>query len=273
VSDSGGAAYGSVLNNCLLARNSAVSYNGGGALSCTLKNCTLAGNSAYFYGGGAYTSALTNCIVYYNTAYSGPNYESSSLAYCCAMPLAPGPGNFTNEPCFASADGCGNLRLQPGSPCRDAGNNALALGLTDLDGNPRITSGKVDLGAYEFPCADSFQAWLAQYGLPTDGSADCTDPDHDGCNNWQEWVAGTDPCSTESALRILSVTTGPSGRTVTWSSANYRFYSLQAATNLAAVPDFHDVQPNIQGWPGTTSWTDPTAVGSAPKFYRVRVEN
>lgn len=36
------------------------------------------------------------------------------------------------------------------SLCVPAGLNACALGPTDLDGNPRIVSGTVDIGAYEF---------------------------------------------------------------------------------------------------------------------------
>ena len=46
----------------------------------------------------------------------------------------------------------GNLRLQVGSPAIDMGlDSALpATVTTDLDGNERISDGKVDLGAYEF---------------------------------------------------------------------------------------------------------------------------
>jgi len=44
----------------------------------------------------------------------------------------------------------GNLRLAFGSPAIDAGNNSYITGVPfDLDGNPRIINGIVDMGAYE----------------------------------------------------------------------------------------------------------------------------
>ena len=64
----------------------------------------------------------------------------------------------------------------------------------------------------------------------------------------------------------------PASVTLTWSSVTNRSYALERATNLGGVPAFSVLQSNIAGLPGTTSWTDTNGVGSAPRFYRVRVE-
>ncbi len=270
----GGGASSSTLYNCLLMANSA--GGGGGASSATLNNCTLTGNSAAFNGGGAYVAALNNCIVYYNTASAGWDYDDSSvLNFCCTESLPAGTGNFTNAPLFMDTNGWSNLRLQSNSPCINAGGNTYAPDPTDLDGNPRVAGGRVDIGAYEFQGTglSGFNAWLWQYGLPTDGSADDADTDRDGHNNWQEWIAGTNPTNAVSALRLLSVTDAVSAVTVTWSSVTDRNYALEQATNLRAAPAFCVLQSNMPGLPDTTSWTDTNAVGTAPRFYRVRVEN
>jgi hypothetical protein len=147
--DYGGGAFGGTLYNCTLTSNSAGGPHGrgGGACFSTLYNCTLTGNSAYYDGGGAFGSTLNNCIVYFNT---NGDHSGSTMNYCCTTPMPTnGLGNITNAPLFVDcADG--DLRLQTDSPCINAGNNDYVTTSMDLDGNPRISGGVVDIGAYEF---------------------------------------------------------------------------------------------------------------------------
>jgi hypothetical protein len=308
--DGGGAAGGSRLNRCSLSGNLA-GGNGGGTIGCTLIscelrgnqatndfsgvgfgggahlgtliNCTLVGNKAR-YGGGVMDAWLTNCIVYFNAAtYDGANYSIGfpdiyQLHYCCTTPMpANGVGNITNAPFFIDL-AAGNFRLQPNSPCIDAGTNVSSMITNDLDGRPRPLDGNADgvaafdIGAYEYQpgVRSEFIGWLSEFGLCTDGSADYADADNDGMNNWQEWIAGTVPTNASSALRLLPPSIGASGILLTWQSVTNRTYSLECSTNLATQSAFSSVASNIVGQAGTTTYTDSTKAGSS--FYRVRVE-
>ena len=145
--DFGGGSIESTLNNCLVTGNTAGAY-GGGAHGGTLNNCTVVGNTANTGGGGTLGGWLYNCIVYGNTAPNGSNYYNGTFHSSCTTPNPGGTGNTATNPLFVDAVG-GNYRLNFGSPCRDAGNNAYVQGTADLDGNPRIANGTVDMGAYE----------------------------------------------------------------------------------------------------------------------------
>jgi hypothetical protein len=270
--DGGGGAYASGLNNCTVTHNYA--GKGAGAVHSTLNNCTITDNQASV-GGGVYLYCfLRNCIVYDNTASGYSNYDNTCMLWhSCSTPLAPGSGNITNGPAFVNAAD-GNYRLQPNSPCINAGKNAYVRGNTDLDDNPRVVGGTVDMGAYEYqtPASTISYAWLQQYGLPADGSADFADPDSDALNNWQEWRADTDPTNAASTLRMLAPTRTLSGVTISWASVTTRSYSVERATNLCASPAFSLVQSNIPGQAGATSFTDTNTVAGTTRFYRVRVE-
>ena len=140
---------------------------------------------------------------------------------------------------------------------------------------PPVVSGTVDIGAYEFQGSGSLisYAWLQHYGLPTDGSADFADSDHDGLSNWQEWRCLTDPTSALSALRLLSASRAGTNVTVSWQSVEGVGYFLERSTNLSASPPFTPLAAGVPGQSSTTSYTDITAMNAGPYFYRVGVGN
>ena len=85
-----------------------------------------------------------------NPRLSYANHIGGTLNFCCTTPMPThGTGNITNEPRFVNL-ATGNLRLQPSSPCIDAGSNAYVSAPTDLDGRPRVIGRNVDMGAYEY---------------------------------------------------------------------------------------------------------------------------
>jgi hypothetical protein len=285
--EDGGGAFALTLNDCTVSGNSA-GRDAGGVYSSVLNNCSVAGNAASRFGGGVVGKPrdtacigcvdlpciLNNSIVYHNAAPTGPNYyETNSFNFSCTTPLPDsGVGNIDADPLFVDYAG-GNLRLQAGSPCIDGGNNEVALSATDLDGNPRISAGIVDMGAYEFQVLDSFHSWLQQYGLPTNGSADSADSDGDGHNNWQEWRCRTCPTNKLSVLRLISASLNGTEVTVTWESVAGVSYYLERSTNLAAPPYFTAQATNLMGGPQTTSYVHTNIAGPGPFFYRVGVED
>jgi parallel beta-helix repeat protein len=179
IHDGGGmSTYGSspTVVNCTFSGNSA--HNGGAMYynydsSPTVTNCTFSGNLA----GQGRTLAceseknkypsdakINNCILW-NGGNEISNADGSTISITYSnvhitgrFPW-PGEGNINADPLFVDADGADDvigtadddLRLLRGSPCIDAGyNSAIPPGVvTDLDGNPRIISGTVDMGAYE----------------------------------------------------------------------------------------------------------------------------
>ncbi len=89
-----------------------------------------------------------------------------------------------------------------------------------LTGDPALVF-RHDISATRTPVA-----WLAQYGL-TAPNADLADPNNNGWPTWREYLAGTNPTSTE--LRVMSACLQPTNNQMTLtfdtnSNATYRVY-------------------------------------------------
>jgi hypothetical protein len=127
---------------------------------------------------------------------------------------------------------------------------------------------------FTFQSLDPFHAWLASYGLPSDGSADYLDSDGDGMNNWQEYVAGTNPTNANSVFKITSAQMIPGGQFVlSWFGVSNRMYDVMRGTNLAAgAGGFLPLSgaTNLTGTPPANTWTDSVSGASTPAFYRVK---
>ncbi|MEY2428742.1 MAG: hypothetical protein QOJ40_1627 [Verrucomicrobiota bacterium] len=270
---SGGGTFSSTITNCLVARNTA--FSGGGSYGGMVTGSALVSNVATNSGGGIYGGSgawCYNSILYYNSAPTGSNNVGTKFDHCCTEPNF-SDGGITNEPLFVDMAG-GDFHLQSHSPCINSGYNGFVSGgSTDLDGQPRIIGSTVDMGAYEYPRPDLAipYTWLQQYGLATDGSADFVDSDSDGMNNWQEWIAGTNPTNAVSRLAMQSIAFG-GGVTVTWRSVTNRIYLVQRSTNLSQPGSFSGIGSNIVGQAGLTSFTDHSATNAVPYFYRVGIQ-
>jgi len=139
-----------------------------------LTNCTLNGNSTSWTGAGIYNyyysqPTITNCVLWndgneiWNT-----DYSTVTITYSNVEGGWSGEGNIDSEPLFVDPgywdpNGTpadvnddvwieGDYHLMSDSPCIDAGdpNYIAEPNETDLDGNPRVICGRIDMGAYEF---------------------------------------------------------------------------------------------------------------------------
>jgi parallel beta-helix repeat protein len=171
------------LTNVLVSNNTAGDFGGGvrvwRADTLTLTNNTFSGNTATNNGGGLWAKLqdnsdaadIYNNIFWANDATSGVdlylnndgngdfirspvnlfhNDFDHSTIYM-KMPIPIDASNLdAQDPGFVDADH-DDYHLWSGSPVIDMGDNeAPALPATDLDGNPRIINGVVDMGAYEY---------------------------------------------------------------------------------------------------------------------------
>jgi len=177
--------YGAIttIANSTFSGNGA--FQGGGIFNfstiTSLANSTFTGNTASV-GGGMYngfgTTQVYNSILWNNQDSSGTGTITATVfitnstitlthslvqgtggsgSWITDTKYVNGGGNLDTDPFFTTPISptnapttTGNLRLLYGSPAIDVGDNQYITVATDLDGNPRIVNGIVDMGAYEY---------------------------------------------------------------------------------------------------------------------------
>jgi len=170
-----------IVTNCILSANRA---GRGGAIACRkgapiIISSTFSDNYADSAAGAIYcwrsTETIKNCIIWNNSAPQDPQLRAGpSPAYSCIQSwTGAGEGNIDADPCFVSP-GCwtdandpnvpaepndpnavwihGDYHLLPASPCIDAAdpNYPYDPNQTDIDDQPRLFDGRLDMGADEF---------------------------------------------------------------------------------------------------------------------------
>src|ERR1017187_6055716 len=117
--------------------------------------------------------------------------------------------------------------------------------------------------------------WKQQYGLDPFSSNGVNgvngDPDGDGMSNWQEYLAGTNPTNSASALRIISLVRTGNDMLVTWTTRSDHANVVQAAPVLGGI--YSNISPFITitgSGDVTTNYLDVGGATNGPsRFYRV----
>ena len=159
-----------VVRDCVIAGNfsEADQPGGGGGVMADhiqLLQCSIFNNRTLGEGGGVLILfeglvAMTNCVVYHNQAVVDDNIslplkvDEVDLSHVCTYPdlsddeRVNGDNIITNAPLLA---GMLNPHLTAASPCRAVGDAAAAEpGETDIDGEPRVVGGTLDIGCDQY---------------------------------------------------------------------------------------------------------------------------
>jgi hypothetical protein len=97
------------------------------------------------------------------------------------------------------------------------------------------------------------------------------DSDGDGVPNWAEQMAGTNPFDANSVFKASTdIQPAPGGGLmIKWSSVTGKTYSIHRTTSLGQ--GFAVLSANLSATAPQNQYTDSTATGAGPYFYRIQV--
>jgi Bacterial TSP3 repeat len=113
---------------------------------------------------------------------------------------------------------------------------------------------------------------IANSLAPNDPTDAVEDADGDGFTNLEEYLAGTDPRSPNSVLRISTVTLDKNNSVINFNSVAGKTYDVERTGDLGTRA-WSTVATNIAGTGGAVQITDPGAASQSKSFYRVKLSS
>ena len=161
-----------------------------------------------------------------------------------------------------------------------SGLGSFGFFVTDAEGSTLTNGVGVHVTATNGPPPTAFEQWQINYfGSTTNAEADANaDPDGDGQNNLAEFLSGTDPTNSLSALRIVSAVQQSNDVVLTWTTAGGSTNAVQA-TGSSGTGDYATNFTDLSGpiiilgsGDVTTNYMDVGGATNGPShYYRVRL--
>jgi hypothetical protein len=154
------------------------------------------------------------------------------------------------------------------------GNVAHSLTVTTTGSDP-IPGNNFDTSSIFF-CRDCdgdgiWDDWELTYGLdPLDPADAALDSDQDGHSNLQEFLAGTDPRSSNSVTRVTSFIISGTNVYIAFPAAEQKSYVIERTESLISS-NWTGIYTLIHTAPGSYEFIDFGGAQPPSRFYRVRL--
>jgi titin len=230
----------------------------GSAISPTLFSAVLSINTTI----SGLVLGLPNSV-YHMDFYANPppSGDTEGMTYLGSQDFATGPG--------------GTASFTANLGARIPAGNVITATTTDLSGNTSALSGSATVTTVSSVNDGIPNAWRALYfggnGSTTNSQSCATcDPDHDGMNNLQKFLAGTNPTNSACSLKLGIVSANPTNKIVYFASAAGTVYRMESCDDLSlgAWALFAD---QIVGTGADLFLIDPGVPMTGRRFYRLQV--
>jgi len=243
-------------------------------------NNTIRGNSIYgnTYGGiynlNLAPPVLSTAVVTTNTTvtgtYNGVNGQTYQLDfYSDAGTASPAQAQTYLGSVSVPGNGLFTARLGALLPV----GRVVTASVTDPAGNTSGLSAGVAVSLTSTPNDGIPDAWRLKYfGSTSTNSSSFAggDPDHDGVNNLNEFLSGTNPTNGTSVFKLSAQNPFVTTNSVAVNSANGIVYRVLACDDLIAG-NWDILADQVIGNGTNMLYTDPAASTSARRFYRAQV--